>query len=126
MKTKGFRPYPCKSYDAILRVTAYQEGRLEGFLIHPRMKTPQRIDSVPQLLFLLEELLSSEELLLSFPGADPAGKGELQQIATLRLQILFREHHTWQGCVHWEEQSHSFPFRSVLELIHVLDEILTD
>ncbi|MBR5537089.1 MAG: hypothetical protein IKU58_04235 [Clostridia bacterium] len=126
MKTKGFKSYPCKTYDAILHVTAYREGSLEGYLTHPRMETPRRVENVPQLLFLLNELLSDEELLLSFPGADAVGKTDLQQIATLRLQILFREHHTWQGCVHWEEQSNTFPFHSVLELICILDEILTD
>ena len=126
MKTKGFRTQPNKTYDAILRVTAYQAGQLEGFLSHPRMETPRRVDSVPQLLFLLDELLSNEELLLSFPGADAAEKNDQQQLATLRLQILFREHYTWQGCVHWEEQSHTFPFRSALEMIRILDEILSD
>lgn len=126
MNTKGFRTQPNKTYDAILHVTAYQAGRLEGFLTHPRMETPRRVESVPQLLFLLDELLSNEDLLLSFPGADTTAKTERQQIATLRLQILFREHYTWQGCVHWEEQAHTFPFRSALEMIHILDEILSD
>ncbi len=126
MKTKGFKSYPTKTYDAILYVTAYQEGRLEGLLTHPRLDTPQKIDSVPQMLFLLDELLSREDLLLSYPGSDPIGKHDLRPLATLRLQILFQEHHTWQGCIQWEEGGKSLPFRSVLELIQILDEILTD
>ena len=126
MNIKGFNSHSRRTYDAILRVTSYREGQLEGFLNHPRLETPRRVENVPQLLFLLDELLSDEELLLSFPGTDAVGKIDLQQIATLRLQILFREHHTWQGCVHWEEQSNTFPFHSVLELICILDEILTD
>ena len=39
---------------------------------------------------------------------------------------MIRLDNRWEFTPNWEEQSHSFPFRSVLELIHVLDEILTD
>lgn len=126
MKTNGFKSYPHNTYDAILYVTAYRDGRLEGFLTHPRLDTPEKITSVPQMLFLLEDLLSREDLLLSYPGADAAARTDLRQIASFRLQILFREHHTWQGCVLWEEGGRSLTFRSVLELIQIMDEILTD
>ena len=126
MNIKGFNSHSRRTYDAILRVTSYREGQLEGFLNHPRLETPRRVESVPKMLFLLNDLLSSEDALLGFPGADGAVKSSLPCIATLRLQILFREHHTWQGCVHWEEQAQTFPFCSVLELICILDEILTE
>lgn len=126
MKTNGFKTHPHKTYDAILYVTAYQEGQLEGLLVHPRLGTPQKITSLPQMLFLLDALLSREDLLLSYPDVDSAGKSDFEKLASLRLQILFQEHHTWQGCVHWEEHGKSLTFRSVLELIQILDEILTD
>ena len=126
MKTNGFKNHPYKTYDAILYVTAYHEGQLEGILTHPRLGTPQKITSLPQMLFLLDELLSREDLLLSHPGADATGKPDLKKLASLRLQILFQEHHTWQGCIHWEEGGKSLTFRSVLELVQILDEILTD
>ena len=45
-------------------------------------------------------------------------------MATLRIQVLFREHYSWQGCILWEEQQKEATFRSVLELIQLLDEIL--
>lgn len=126
MKTNGFKNHPYKTYDAILYVTAYHEGQLEGLLVHPRLGAPQKITSLPQMLFLLDDLLSREDLLLSYPDVDSAGKADFEKLASLRLQILFQEHHTWQGCVHWEELGKSLTFRSVLELIQILDEILTD
>ena len=126
MNTNRFKTYPYKTYDAILHVTSYREGQLEGLLTHPRLDAPQKIESLPQVLFLLDELLAREDLLLSYPGVETAARCDLHKLATIRLQILFREHHTWQGCLHWEEEGQALPFRSVLEMIQILDEILAD
>ena len=121
---KNFTPFPCRTDDAILMVTSYQEGELSGVLVHPRLEGPRKIRSVPQLLFLLDEFLLREEGLISYHAFEPTGFSEIQRIATLRIRILFRENHTWQGCVMWEEQRKEASFRSVLELIQLLDEIL--
>lgn len=121
-----FRPIPSTTYDAVLRVTSYCEGQLEGVLTHPRLKQAEPIKSIPQMLFVLGDLLEQEDVLLSFPGTERIGMVDTQQIATIRIQILFREHYTWQGCILWEEDQKAMPFYSVLEMIRILDEILTE
>lgn len=123
---KRFKPLPSTTYDAVLLVTSYCEGRLEGMLTHPRLKQAEPIRSVPQMLFVLGELLDQEDALLSYPGTEKIGMKEIEQIATIRIQVLFREHYTWQGCILWEEDQKMLPFHSVLEMIQILDEILTE
>jgi len=121
---KHFSPFPCRPNDAILMVQSYQDGEMHGQLVHPRVGGPREIRSISHLILTLDELLQSGEGLVSYQVFEPAGYESIQRIATFRIQILFREHYTWQGCILWEEQRKEATFRSVLELIRILDEIL--
>ena len=123
---KSFGTVPCRANDAVLMVSSYRNGEIGGWLVHPRLDGPQEIQSVPQLLFLLDDLLLQEERLVSYHAFEPTGFENISRIATLRIQILFREHHTWQGCLLWEDQQQAAAFQSVLELIQLLDEILAE
>ena len=44
--------------------------------------------------------------------------------ATFELQILFRQHTSWQGLILWKEQDREESFRSVLELVLLMDSAL--
>ncbi len=123
MKTK--KTFSCRMADVIFHVTDYRAGQISGWLSHIRLPQPVKITSMPQLLFTLDEVLGRENQPLEPPVAHTAPADETT-MATLRLQILFREHHTWQGVVIWEEQQLQVTFLSVLELIKLLDEILGD
>ena len=43
------------------------------------------------------------------------------EIATFRIRILFRQNATWQGIVYWVEREREEHFRSVLELMTLMD-----
>jgi hypothetical protein len=45
-------------------------------------------------------------------------------IATFSIRILFRQHSSWQGTISWLEGKQEECFRSVLELIVLLDNAL--
>ena len=51
-----------------------------------------------------------------FDGAVSNGK-----VATLGLRILFRQNASWQGSVVWLEGKREESFRSVLELLYLVD-----
>lgn len=123
---KKFSPFPCRTNDAILFVQSYRDGELSGQLIHPRGGELKEIRSIPQLILILDEILLQEDGLINYHTFDQTGYEKIRRIATIRIQILFREHYTWQGCVQWEEQRKEVTFRSVLELIQILDEILSE
>lgn len=123
---KSYTAMPFRSNDAILLVTHYRSGSLQGRLMHPRLKGPRDITSIPQMLFLLDDLFVWQNGLVSSSSFEPIPPEKLEVIATLRIQVLFREHYTWQGSLLWEEGKKEAPFHSVLELIQILDEILDD
>ena len=48
----------------------------------------------------------------------------LESIAVFRIQILFREHYTWQGRLVWQDEEKETVFHSCIELLQLIDEIL--
>ena len=46
------------------------------------------------------------------------------QGATFVVNILFRQHTSWQGTITWCEKNHEQSFRSVLELLNLMDSAL--
>ena len=117
--------YP-KITEACVTVSNYQDGNLSGWLIHPRLEAPLRVRSLPELLLTLNALLRQGAPPVDCRGKKSDSKVPADILATLRLQILFREHYTWQGSILWEEQGVRLAFHSVLELIQILDELLAE
>lgn len=48
------------------------------------------------------------------------------RLATFEVQVIFRQHSSWQGILRWREKDVEQSFRSVLELIFLLDSALRD
>lgn len=124
MKKNTF--FPCQMNEAILLVTSYDQGQLHGWLSHSRMETPVEVCSVPHLLFSIDDYLLSESRMINPNAFAPTGLEDLPRQATLRIRILFQENHTWQGLLRWDERGKEASFRSVWELIQILDEVLSN
>lgn len=56
------------------------------------------------------------------PNTENASKG---RVATFNLRILFRQNASWQGAVQWMEGRQEESFRSVLELLMLIDSALS-
>ena len=65
-------------------------------------------------------MLPSED---EIPSPDQFRKGAK---ATFELQVLFRQHSSWQGVLIWKDRRSEQSFRSVLELVFLLDSALRD
>ena len=65
---------------------------------------------------------SSNTTISVVPTTDPLKEGK---IATFVLRILFRQNSSWQGAVTWQEGKKEECFRSVLELLLLLDSALS-
>lgn len=118
-------------------VDDYKEGVLSGRFYHPMRKEGEIFRSLSQFLLKLDGLFDemdrpqADTKIRSFgesanptpekPEAPREGQGLL---ATFRVRILFRQHASWQGEVIWVNRAVSQCFRSVLELIHLLDSAL--
>ena len=115
---------PCQTTEALVTVTKYEDGVIEAVLRHPRLKEPQKINSISQLILVMDGLLDLEECPDNpIPLVMPIMVKE-EIIATFQIQVLFREIYSWQGRLVWVERKEEASFRSVLELMKLLDDIL--
>lgn len=118
------RMLPCRSREAVVTVRTYEDGIMDGCLQHPRLEKKETLKSLSQMVILLNRLLDLENCLNQpLPLVQPEF-GEKESMAVFRIQILFREHSTWQGRLIWQDQNQEVVFKSVMELIELLDEIL--
>ena len=111
----------------IVCVDSYENRILRGRL---NGKGPEEIafSSLADLLVKLED--QPDEMQM--PGTDFYLDSPKQQFspirkgakATFELQILFKQHSSWQGLLKWREKNIEQSFKSVLELIMLMDSAL--
>ncbi len=116
--------FPCNSREAVVTIKSYEDGIIDGCLQHPRLEKKEEIRSLSQMILLLDNLLDLENC----PGRPlPLVHSECdngESMAVFRIQILFRENHTWQGRLIWQNEDQEVVFHSAMELLQMLDEIL--
>ncbi len=140
-----FVPYEMKT--SIIKITSYDEKNPQGTLFNAHLGRDIPFHSMTQLLLELDALLS--ELSCAQPYVEfrtfeeaskpPPGRKEtdtLEQareqaedmraaLASFQIKVLFRQHASWQGSILWIDQACEAQFRSVLELIRLMDDVLT-
>jgi hypothetical protein len=134
--TNGFIPYEIKT--SLLKITSYTDKELRGTLSNPYFEHEMRFENVIQLLMLVEELLDSlgyPQKAMESRSFRPRGASCLKEpvsgeapepvLATLKLNVLFRQNASWQGRLVWLEQKSETQFRSVLELLMLIDNVLS-
>ena len=119
-------------------VDSYENGVPEGRFYNPYIEEGEQFQSLTQFLLRMETLLDGMDFPQSstsrrsfahappheirFPAITAARKGKL---ATFHLRVLFRQHASWQGSLYWMEEDREESFRSVLELILLMESALT-
>ena len=121
---KSVKTFPSKMNDAVLLVSAYEDGEISGWLIHSRLDSPLKVQNMTQLLIKLDEIQMMDFNPIRSNVYETVRYEELMHFAEIRIRILFKEHYTWQGYVLWENEQMEAAFRSALELVMILDEIL--
>ena len=117
---------PCGSREAVVTVISYENGIMSGYLQHPRLDKKEKLQSLSQMVLLLNSLMDLENCPNPPPPfVHPEYNGE-EGKEVFRIQILFREHYTLQGKFVWQNEKREFVFHSVLELLQLLDEILAE
>ena len=140
MNTLEFKFVPHEMKTSIIKITSYNNKTLEGLFFNPFFKTEKVFENLTQLLLLTEELhdnlgfpaRSMEKRLVKPEDTDTsnltdAGPEHLNKevIATFIINIIFRQNASWQGNLDWVEQNVETSFRSVLELVLLIDNILS-
>lgn len=120
-------------------IDSYANQNPVGRMYNMHYNEIQPFHSLSQLLFMIEQSLDDlkfpqafesirrfETSKRRFEKSDCAVKMLSGNLATFSVKILFRQNASWQGAVHWLEGNSQESFRSVLELISLLDSAITE
>lgn len=137
MMNQQFVPYEMKT--SIIHILSYHHKNIEGYLENSFLKSPRYFENLTQMIFLIEQLLDARAFPLrgtsvrSFSGStikkntckDKFNKADDVPVASFRISVMFRQNSSWQGNIQWMEDKVVTPFRSVLELIQLMDSVLS-
>jgi hypothetical protein len=113
------------------------DGVCAGRLINPGLPEPIVFRGVMQFLQEMEKLLDDmrfpEPFARTRSFASPAALSSVNtaqgmaqgRLATFNLRVLFRQNASWQGSIQWLEGRQEESFRSVLELLLLINSTLT-
>ena len=120
----------------VVCIDSYCGGVLQGRFYHPSQDA-ENFSSLTQFLVKMESLLDQLQQPQSYtqirtfssllcPEEAASSMGSLSRglRATFDLQVIFRQHTSWQGVLSWREGKAEQSFRSVLELVLLLDSAL--
>ena len=65
---------PCQSREAMVTVLSYHNGIMDGYLQHPRLGEKEKVESLSQMILLLNSLLDVGETI-PYRAEDPAPWG---------------------------------------------------
>lgn len=120
----------------LIYLDRYDGGIPCGQVYHPHTEECLHFNGLTQLLLSMEQTMDLENLPQSFHSVRsffPFSAGfsdaadtqpRVGKLATFALQILFRRNASWQGSISWLEGKQRQSFRSVLELITLLNSAM--
>ncbi len=99
-----------------------------GSLYHRSLPEGVHFGDVLEMALAIEDVLDQVDGVQSpeFSEKSFSWGVEAGQLATFRLDILFRQHNSWQGRLIWLERGMESKFRSFLELILIMNDSLAD
>ena len=123
----------------VVCIDSYDNRVLAGRLYNPYCPDGKEFRSLIEFMLVMERLLDEMNFpqpfdgRRTFQGADArtvrwvkSGERSLDtgKCATFQLRVLFRQNASWQGSVRWVEGQLEESFRSVLELMLLMDGAL--
>ena len=112
----------------IVCVDSYENREMRGRYCNLQNEV-ESFSSLADFLVKLESRQDESRQIQAPSSAAPPGNNEVPALrkgllATFELQILFTQHTSWQGILKWREKNMEHSFRSVLELILLIDAAL--
>ena len=116
-------------------VDSYEGSVLKGRILSPHWEA-EPFSSLSQFLIKMEQMLDHTQTPQAFTETrrfssllkpdnptltEQSRKGKK---VTFDLKVIFRQHTSWQGILIWKEKQMEHNFRSVLELITLMDSAL--
>ena len=119
-------------------IDTYDDGVMTGRIYNSRLGEAESFRSTVGFLTRMEQLLAIEDspqpfnavrtfspMVSLLPDPPALTSPRVGKLATLELHILFRQNASWQGSIRWLEEKQEQHFRSVLELLFLIDSVLS-
>ena len=120
-------------------VDSYANGEMKGRFYNSHREEGVHFQSLTQFLVKVEQMINEMDFPQSFTAARTFAAFPEQTwerpsqdeppdslLATFAVQVLFRQNASWQGSVTWLNKGKEQTFRSVLELIFLIDSALSE
>ena len=134
---------PREMKTTLIKVYSYKNKCMQGTIYNPFFEKEMVFENVMQLITMVERISDSlffpqkamqlrqftdnaetiDKFSFDFTTTADFSKGF--PIATFELEIIFRQNASWQGNIVYAEQNLTSSFRSVLELLTLMDSVLS-
>lgn len=117
-------------------IDSYENGNPQGRLYNS-LTDDESFSSLSQLLIKAEQILDDlqspqsytthrtfSHILQPMENSCSGSRVRKGSEATFELRVIFRQHTSWQGVIAWLEEKREQSFRSVLEMILLMDSAL--
>ena len=134
--------YKMQRYDArsfLLYIDSYENDVPMGRYYNPCREEGGSFKSLTQLLLKLEQDMDLENMPQSFqsvrtfvpragywPDGTESARPQSGKKGSFVVHVLFRRNASWQGSLVWLDKEQTMQFRSVLELIMLLNSALAE
>ena len=115
MKARRLSPIGANTFQ--IQVDEGRDGSFKGLVAGPQLAGPTPFSSLPRLILLLDSLMDLETESPPVKALSPDIRPSLE------LEVLFRQNYSWQGRLRWLEGGQEAVFRSVLELMILIETI---
>ncbi len=114
----------------LISVNAVENGSPVGTCFHTSLGETKPFQTISQLLVQIDESLRRSaamgkqqnlRTMLPFTAAGNDKPPQYGKLMTFSIRVLFQHNATWQGEITWLEQRQTLHFRSVLELMSMLE-----
>ena len=126
----------------IVSIDSYEGKQMQGRLSYPFLDNSIEFTNVMQMLEAIQNVVSDLGYTQDYckfrsfhmtPDSGEIGAGRKEapefsrgKLATFRVKIVFKQNASWQGIISWEETGREQNFRSVLEMLFLMDSALTE
>ena len=136
----------------LVEIVVNGDNQIKGLLHNHFMSSPYEFDNLVQMILKMDEVFDSKHFPESFTSPrvfgihthDEKDKDTNESVIThdtaesvrrsescfskytFEITVMFRQHATWQGQILWLEKNLRQNFRSVLELLKLIDEAFSE
>ena len=133
---------PREMKTTLIKVYSYDNKCIKGTIFNPFFEKEMVFENMMQMITMIERISDSlffpqktmqlrqftdtnlPEDKASFDFVTTSDFSEKFPLATFELEIIFRQNASWQGNIVYAEKGLSSSFRSLLELLSLIDSVL--